>query len=29
LLATAVAGGFVWCTILADKGTRCFGLFGF
>jgi hypothetical protein len=29
LLATAVAGGFVWCTVLADKGTRCFGLFGF
>ena len=29
LLATAIAGGFVWCTVLADKGTRCFGLFGF
>jgi hypothetical protein len=29
LIATAVAGGFVWCTILADKGTRCYGIFGF
>jgi hypothetical protein len=29
LLLTAVAGAFVWCTLLADKGTRCFGAFGF
>ncbi|MGD0677397.1 MAG: hypothetical protein ABSC94_18410 [Polyangiaceae bacterium] len=28
LLLTALAGAFVWCTILADKGTRCLNLFG-
>ncbi len=29
LLLTAVAGAFVWCSVLAEKGTRCFGVFGF
>ena len=28
LAFTALAGAFVWCSFLADKGTRCFGVLG-